>query len=153
VLIFRTKLIWKTPHPVAFLVFPLTFLFVLFPHHAIVPQLFWVAVVFPLFTVLCSHLSVRGLALAACDHLGRLSYGIYILHVPLILWMLGAMKVVAPALPGAAPTTVGIAMIGVILGASAVLTYAFDEPLRAWLGRRMRRTPPVTLTQAQAGAS
>lgn len=112
-----------------------TFAFVSIPHKAVWLQLAWICFVFPGFLCLAAS-GQPGHALAkVCDHSGRLSYAVYILHAPLVLMVFGACKVVVPGLLESRPTIAALAVICLVIVSSAVLTYAFDEPLRRWIRR------------------
>jgi peptidoglycan/LPS O-acetylase OafA/YrhL len=112
-----------------------TFAFVSIPHKAVWLQLAWICFVFPCFLCLAAS-GKPGPALAkVCDHFGRLSYAVYILHAPLVLMVLGACKVVVPGLLETNPAIVALGVICLVISSSAVLTYAFDEPLRRWIRR------------------
>lgn len=121
--------------------FPVAFAFVLLPAHAIWWHLLWIAVVFPGFVILGARLPMGGFFAALSDHLGRLSYAIYILHASISVLILGQIKVWAPHLLRGHAFLLAVILIPAVLLASALLTYRFDEPLRARLSRRGKRKP------------
>ena len=92
-------------------------------------------VVFPLLVACCAGSEPRGRMARAAATLGLLSYGIYILHVPVRDWLSTIMVALAPELnlPGAA--MVALVAVGTI-AATAVLHVVYDEPMRRWLLRR-----------------
>jgi peptidoglycan/LPS O-acetylase OafA/YrhL len=108
-------------------------LFIFTPHNAVAPQLFWIMAAFPLFIVLALQLRPEGLLATLCEHLGRQSYALYILHTPIIMLTSGTAQFLAPDIAANSPWMLGIAALAGVLIASAVLTYAFDEPVRRWL--------------------
>lgn len=68
-----------------------------------------------------------------CIWLGRLSYPVYLLHVPVSRIVGFVAKAILPSI--GATTLIALSMIAAILGSWAVLRW-FDEPLRRWLGRQ-----------------
>lgn len=68
--------------------------------------------------------------------LGAMSYGVYILHVPIIAWLSAALRVLAPTLEVA-----GLAFFALVaalaLAAAALLDRLYDRPVRAWLTRAL----------------
>ena len=113
--------------------------FPLLPHDAVALDLAWVVIVFPAALVVAVRCRYSGKVNMVCDHLGRLSYVVYILHAPLILFLTGMIKV---ALGEAWDDHLGLLAAGLIaatLGMASVSTYLFDEPLRRRL--RVRRGP------------
>ncbi len=122
--------------PISLLLISPALLFILIPHDAIALQLLWIAVVFPFFIAIAARIKVGGVAAAASDHLGRLSYAVYILHGPVILLMLGALTVFMGRTWEAFPLESGIYLFIGLSAASVFATYIFDEPVRRWLRAR-----------------
>ncbi len=131
------------------LIIPATFLFIFIPRHVIVLQLFWIAIVFPAFVFAAARLEVKGVMAKASDHLGRLSYGVYILHGPVVLLALGAAKAVLGDQWERWDWAIGIAIIPAVFIATAVLTYYFEEPVR----RRLRHRKPGVAPKAAVDGS
>ena len=80
--------------------------------------------------------------------LGAVSYAIYVLQVPLLLAINSALK-----LSGANQIQGGIGAAlalyaATVVAVAAVLTFGFDEPVRAWLRRRLQ--PGAIRTAAQS---
>lgn len=140
VIIYRAKLIYAAPPKFAVLLLPIVFGFVAVPHSAIGLQLFWIAIAFPTLIMLVSNTPVHGIACKVCDHLGRLSYGIYILHASIVLMTLGISKQLIGPDWMRYDAAIGASIIAVVLIASAVLTYFYDEPLRARFRTASRQT-------------
>jgi peptidoglycan/LPS O-acetylase OafA/YrhL len=120
----------------------LAFLFVLVPQGGVGLQLLWITLLFPAFLLVASGSEPRGWIAVSSDHLGRLSYAIYIVHAPVILLLHGALKAVGTEVQ-AQPALVGTALILAVLGVAALGTYAFDEPFRAWARRALPGMRPA----------
>jgi peptidoglycan/LPS O-acetylase OafA/YrhL len=72
----------------------------------------------------------------ALGWLGAMSYGVYILHVPIIAWLTAAQRVLAPSLE--IPGLLLFAIVASLaVAAAAVLDRLYDRPVRAWLSRRL----------------
>ncbi len=126
------------------------FAFVAFPHDAVGLGLAWIGLVFPAALIAGSAAECRGWTATAFDHLGRLSYAIYILHAPVVLFTFAVLKVALGEAWDASADVLAASAMLVVLVASAVATYAFDEPLRARLrGPRPRRIESAELARTQ----
>jgi peptidoglycan/LPS O-acetylase OafA/YrhL len=83
---------------------------------------------------------------------GRLSYGIYILHTPLLLISAGAYKALRHADPQFAKPYSGLVFVALTLAIVAFAVRRFDEPIRRRLNRfasDWRRAPaPLSLPPA-----
>ena len=89
------------------------------------------AIVFmPVIVAFASEASVSGRLAALCGGLGAVSYGVYVLHVPLMGMLLIAAKTVHIDLPG-------LAVVGLIVliagGAAALLHHTYDKQMRRLL--------------------
>ena len=92
-------------------------------------------VVFPLLVACSAESQPRGHLARGAAVLGLLSYGIYILHVPVRDWLSTIIVALAPDLnlPGAAM----VALVAVVtIAVTAILHVVYDEPARRWLLRR-----------------
>ena len=67
------------------------------------------------------------------EKMGRLSYAIYILHVPCIHWAGAAWMGLAGVAISAFPVLGGAAVGAIVLGIAALATALYDEPLRKYL--------------------
>ena len=79
---------------------------------------------------------------------GRLSYGIYILHTPLVLIAAGGYKALRHADPQLTRPYSGVVFVIFTLACVAVAVRQYDEPVRRRLNRiaaNWRRVPAVTL--------
>lgn len=97
-----------------------------------------VLLLFPALVTVSAGSQAQGTLMRLSATIGLLSYGVYILHVPLWGWielasqwlqrdMLGLVNLAATALAA--------------LVAAAVLDVVYDKPARAWLTRRFARAP------------
>jgi peptidoglycan/LPS O-acetylase OafA/YrhL len=128
---------WRLP-PVAIWAGLPVFAFVAVPADTVGLGLIWVVAVFPAALVIGAAVEVGPRLAVVCDHLGRLSYGIYILHAPLVLFLTGAFKVLLGADWADHRALIGGVIIVTVIGGAAAATYWFDEPLRRRLQRRGR---------------
>ncbi len=87
---------------------------------------------------------------AACKVLGDLSYPLYVVQIPVLVWCQGLAQ--AAALDGRIPPKLfALLELGVALAAAWVMLKLFDEPVRRWLGQRLRTgTAPSPAGQAAA---
>ncbi len=126
---------WRLP-PVAILLGVPAFAFVAIPSDAVGLGLVWVVAVFPAALLIGAAMEVGPRVAVVCDHLGRLSYGIYILHAPMVLFGTGVFKVLLGDAWADYQAVIGGVIFVAVIGFAAVATYRFDEPLRQWLRRR-----------------
>jgi peptidoglycan/LPS O-acetylase OafA/YrhL len=61
-------------------------------------------------------------------YLGKSSYAMYILHVPVMWWYLRESKTFSPAL-----------YVAIVIAVSALVYGLFEEPANRWLRGRLRR--------------
>jgi peptidoglycan/LPS O-acetylase OafA/YrhL len=129
---------WPWPVAVAALI-----AVVMFPATGIWRHVFDVAasfVILPLIIASSARSRVTGVSAAVCASLGWLSYGVYVLQVPVLSYVR-----VMFAMGGQPdmPTTYWTAILVAALMAtvSAVLTFAFDTPARRFLMRLVDRKP------------
>ncbi len=127
---------WHLPPAAIWLGLPV-FAFVAVPADAVGVGLIWITLVFPAALLIGAAVEVGPRMAAICDHLGRLSYGIYILHAPLVLFETGVFKVVLGDAWADHQAMIGGVIFVTVVGFAAVATYWFDEPLRRYLqGKR-----------------
>lgn len=84
---------------------------------------------------------------------GRLSYGVYILHTPLLLIIAGTYKAAWHTDPQFTQPYSGIAFIALTLLAVALLVHRFDEPVRRRLSRVATARRPTRALAAPRGAA
>ncbi|MCA8900556.1 MAG: acyltransferase [Hyphomonas sp.] len=89
-------------------------------------------VVIPLLVFTAANSTVRGVPMRVCTFLGKHSYGVYLLHVPII-----ALSVFLPAIEYPGGVAFSLAVAGVALGAAWIVYEWIDAPARAWLARRL----------------
>ena len=85
---------------------------------------------FPLFTLLARHSPVHPSQVPFFSMSGRLSYAIYILHSPVIMWTTGMCKDIFAADPKQHVPLFGIVTFGIIVLISYIAAIHIDEPLR-----------------------
>jgi peptidoglycan/LPS O-acetylase OafA/YrhL len=96
-------------------------------------------VLFPLLVAVSAESRPRGALLKISALVGMLSYGIYVLHVPIRNWIEAVMPILMPSwstLPGL--FHYGIVAIAAVV-AAALLHGVYDTPVRRWLSRRRPR--------------
>ena len=88
---------------------------------------------FPALVTLCANSHASGALNWLSATIGALSYGVYILHVPLWGWFTIAIARFQLDLPG----IVNVAIVAVVaLLAAAVLDQIYDRPVRKMLSRK-----------------
>jgi peptidoglycan/LPS O-acetylase OafA/YrhL len=109
-----------------------------------------VLLLFPLVIWLGAHLPSPRWLRPLYVQAGRLSYGIYILHAPVVLVTAGAYKAIWHADPAAMRPYSGIAFAAISLAVAALAVQLFDEPVRRRLGRALasRSAKPARPTTA-----
>ena len=139
VLIYRRGLTLTLPTWAFIALSVVTFAFMFLPSKAVLIHFIWILVFFPAFVVTALPVVLSGVGAWVSDHLGRLSYGIYILHIPVLLLAQGVYKAVFGIEAGSGGWAVGLFAVGAILLVTCLLTYGFDEPVRQALKPARRR--------------
>ncbi|MBL8558670.1 MAG: acyltransferase [Hyphomonadaceae bacterium] len=101
-----------------------------------------VLILFPALVALCSGSDVRGAVAKVSSVAGTLSYGVYILHVPLWGWLQLVLGRLHLDLPGGLDV---VLTAGAALAIAAVLHKIYDTPVRRWLS--LRQTPRAALAR------
>lgn len=91
-------------------------------------------VLLPGLVMLASGSKVSGVAARACAWAGLLSYGVYMLHVPIYKLLMLAFARIAFV-----PSDYFIIVMPLAALAAALATWFYDAPVRGWLGRRAAR--------------
>jgi len=141
-LLYRLKLRVRFPHPYLWLSLLLVGVFAApsMGHFDGLFEALCVIVVFPLTICLAAGVSqLNGLAGRLSRFTGRLSYPLYIVHYPLIYIFAHWYWRAHPSTPQLWLVAASL-YVGVILLAWLLLKY-YDEPLRAWLTRKVSPTP------------
>jgi len=110
-------------------------------HYRWIYDLFAAIVIFPILVAVSAGAQARGLLHKTSATVGALSYGVYILHVPIWNWAKAILPIVAPwwnSIPGFVHYFI-IAAIAVT--AAAILDHVYDKPVRRWLSRRRAPRP------------
>lgn len=103
-----------------------------------------VLVLFPIFLVSAEGRPVEGSLHTVFHQLGRISYPVYLLHTPVLLWLAGAYKLAMKQDPLAMNLRwLGWAMVLGTLTLSYISARWVDEPARAWLTARLRIGGPA----------
>jgi peptidoglycan/LPS O-acetylase OafA/YrhL len=90
-------------------------------------------VIFPLLVMTCPNSTASGALGGVSAWMGAISYGVYVLHVPLWGWLRVGMGHVGIELPGVA----NVLLVTVLAAAAAwILDKVYDTPLRRLLMRR-----------------
>lgn len=104
-------------------------------------DVFAATIIFPILVAVSAGSQAQGRLLKACATGGALSYGIYILHVPIWNWAKAILPIIAPwwnAIPGFVHYGI-IATVAVT--AAALLDQIYDKPVRRWLSQRRAPRP------------
>lgn len=109
------------------------FAFAILPRNAVTAAFFWIIVVFPIALVAGASIRSRGIAERVLDHLGRLSYAVYIFHGSMILFAGAALKQLFGNSLDDHRYLLALMTLAATLIVSAVATYLIDEPLRKWI--------------------
>ncbi|ARJ69224.1 hypothetical protein B0A89_05895 [Paracoccus contaminans] len=119
------------------------FSFAILPHNSVTAGFFWIIVVFPLALGAGASIKSRGRVELALDHLGRLSYAIYIFHGSMILFAGAFIKRLFAGPLDDHRGKMAVITVAATLAVSAIATYLYDEPLRRRLKRGLRRNSPL----------
>jgi peptidoglycan/LPS O-acetylase OafA/YrhL len=94
--------------------------------------------IFPPLVAMSANARVRGGMLRVSAFVGLVSYGVYVLHVPLFSWIRLTLQHfgVFELLPGVALVALTAA---VAVTAAAILHVIYDAPVRRWLSRKKHR--------------
>jgi peptidoglycan/LPS O-acetylase OafA/YrhL len=98
-----------------------------------------VLVLFPLFILSAEGRRVDGALQIIFHQLGRVSYPVYLIHAPVLLWFAGAYKLIE----NHNTLAIDLRWLGwMMVACTLLLSYAIarwiDEPVRAWLNVRLR---------------
>jgi len=96
-------------------------------------------ILFPLFLTLQPSRNLTGMSAKVCTELGRISYPVYLLHTPVLLWGAGAFKVFKGDNFEASAPWLGIALMVATIVLSFMVAKLFDEPIRRLLNKYIKR--------------
>jgi peptidoglycan/LPS O-acetylase OafA/YrhL len=132
---------WTAPALPAWAAFAILFAAMAMPApHVLRP--YWdlaaILFIFPPLVAMSANARVRGRLLDFCAFVGLVSYGVYVLHVPLFAWVRLALQRVEvyEQLPGVAVVAL-MAIVAVTV--TWVLHMVYDVPVRRFLSRRKQR--------------
>lgn len=95
---------------------------------------------FPLFVYFACTSHVSGFFKRSFSLSGQISYSLYILHTPLIMWVAGAWKLITKTDPQD-DAVISFALITIIiLIISYLATICFDEPVRAYFKKFLKKS-------------
>jgi peptidoglycan/LPS O-acetylase OafA/YrhL len=141
VLIYKLRNRWTAPALPVWGAFAILFAAMAMPvPHALRP--FWdlaaTLFIFPPLVATSADTRVRGRLLEFCAFVGLVSYGVYILHVPLFAWVRLALQYFGfyEQMPGVGLVAV---MAVVAVSATAVLHMVYDVPVRRLLSPKKQR--------------
>lgn len=132
---------WKAPALPAWAAFAVLFAALAMPAPASLRPYWDLAAtlfVFPPLVAMSANARVGGAQLKACAFVGMVSYGVYILHVPLFAWVRLALQHFGlfDQMPGVALVAL---MALVAVSVTAVLHVVYDVPVRRFLSRGQQR--------------
>lgn len=104
---------------------------------------FLVLVVFPLFLVIQPVSEPTGKIGLFFSFLGRLSYPVYLIHTPVLLWGVGLVKLLGID-PEHSTPWLGISLAVATVAISWAVVILFDEPVRRWLNAVTKRRGEAT---------
>lgn len=140
--LYKVRAHWTAPALPVWAAFTVLFLAMAMPTpHALRPWWDLVAIlfIFPPLVAMSANTRVKGRLLAGCAFVGLVSYGVYVLHVPLFAWVRLALQSV-----GVYETIPGVAMVllvgAVAVTVTALLHMVYDVPVRRFLTRVTRKS-------------
>lgn len=141
VFLYQTKLYQRLPALPAWAAFAALLAVFMAPAGDLRPiyDLFAVLILFPALVALSANSVGWSPLMRASAIVGMLSYGVYILHVPLWGWLQPLLERFGLGLPGVA--AVALTAVTAML-ATAVLDAFFDRPVRKWLTRIFEKPAP-----------
>lgn len=95
-------------------------------------------VLMPLLVAFACGASVNGAAARVCAIFGLLSYGVYVLHVPLFSLLTVVAAIMGVTLPEGPLLALAVAGLTAIAAGAAFMVY--DQPVRRWLSGVRRKT-------------
>lgn len=97
----------------------------------------WSLIVSPLLVLSGSQVLLSGSIRSVALFLGEISYPIYALHYPIFVWV----NAVYQQLVGRRDVAIcSVLVVIAVLTGSTILLKVFDEPVRAWINGRLRRS-------------
>jgi len=130
----RMKQNWVQP---ALLSIIMIILVVLKPHWII--TIISLGILFPLFLTLQPSRNLTGISAKICTELGRISYPVYLLHTPVLLWGAGVFKLFKGDDFAASAPWLGIALMVATIVLSFMVAKLFDEPIRRLINKYINR--------------
>jgi peptidoglycan/LPS O-acetylase OafA/YrhL len=143
---------WTAPALPVWAAFAILFAAMAMPApHALRPywDLLAILFIFPPLVAMSANTRVKGRLLGFCAFVGLVSYGVYVLHVPLFAWVRLALQRVEiyEQLPGVALVAL---MAVVAVSVTWLLHMVYDVPVRRFLSRKKQRKSRETTGPAPA---
>lgn len=146
VLVYRLRAHWTAPTLPAWAAFGLLLIVFAVPAHGVWrPAFDTIAAILlmPALVAMAANAAVSGAARAVCAFMGLLSYGFYVLQVPVRDWL----AIVVVHIPGRSAQLHGafdVAFVAAVTIAAAwILNYVYDVPVRNMLSRKKGASAPV----------
>ena len=142
--------------------FIITFLFlltlVLYPplEYMVLYDLIVVLILFPIIVLLGSYNNPTDyLRSRAFEALGDLSYGAYVLQIPIYFLSKAFLSQIIEADGNPYRFLIGIFIIFILISFSSMSFYFYDQPIRKWIARKIRRKSGASfgLRRSSAGSS
>ena len=97
-----------------------------------------VVIAFPLLFLVQPMVEPSGITAKVFSEFGRISYPVYLLHTPVLLWGAGILKFLNIDPLNYTPW-IGLALAVCSIAMSWIVAVLFDEPVRRWLNKQVKK--------------